>query len=94
MDKKIKQKSITQIAKENGINAMIIYQRVWRGMTVDEAVIHAKEHFGESFGPKKCKKKCLKCGVLFVSQGAHNRLCSQCNQANAKSSALMRESYV
>ena len=34
------------------------------------------------------ERKCLRCGCMFHSQGAHNRLCDSCAQANSKVSIV------
>ena len=38
--------------------------------------------------PKTTTRACLRCGRQFQSEGAHNRLCDRCQDANAKVSAL------
>lgn len=39
---------------------------------------------------EKGLRKCLKCDVNFVSEGAHNRLCHRCSYENSIIPYLMR----
>jgi hypothetical protein len=34
--------------------------------------------------PQKVRRRCLKCGGAFPSEGPFNRICARCNAINAK----------